>query len=64
MDALRNYHLDQIPLDAFPGSRILLNAREEDEDDAGPFSAKDALNYLLDESIDHFGYSVIRRHIL
>ena len=57
MDALRNYHLDQIPLDAFPGSRILLSAREEDEDDAGPFSAEDALNYLLDESIDHFGYS-------
>ena len=57
MDALRNYHLDQSPLDAFPGSRVLLNEREEDEDDAGPFSAEDALNYLLDESIDRFGYS-------
>ena len=57
MHALRKYHQDssQRALASFGGTHILLQDRAED--DAGPLPPEDALDYLLNESIDRFGYS-------
>ncbi|KAF8905190.1 hypothetical protein CPB84DRAFT_1771816 [Gymnopilus junonius] len=47
------YRID--PLDRFPGARALLKGFEEEEEVVP--SAKEALDYLLEEAIDHVGFA-------
>ncbi|KAF8803452.1 hypothetical protein BYT27DRAFT_7226058 [Phlegmacium glaucopus] len=44
------------PLDVYPSACVLLEEHYSQEDTL-PLSPEDALNYLMDAAIDHFGYS-------